>query len=100
MKRKYSDSTLFKKKVSKLKGQDLFNVMNKVDEVLTCLDINHYKNLKYDFKKYKRVHVNDSYVILFFGEGGRVYFVDYEHHDKIYKYDKKQLKKYDNLKFD
>ena len=100
MRRKYKDSPLFKRKVSKLSGQNLFNVMKKIDEILTCGDINHYKNLKYDFKKYKRVHVNNSYVILFLGDDGRVYFVDYEHHDKVYKYDKNQLKKYENLKFE
>jgi mRNA-degrading endonuclease RelE of RelBE toxin-antitoxin system len=99
MKKRYKDSTLFKKKLSKLKGQDLFNIMNKIEEILNCQDINHYKNLKYNLKKYKRVHVNNSYVILFFGEDEIVYFVDYEHHNNIYKYDKKQIMKYENLKF-
>ncbi|MFW6014520.1 MAG: addiction module toxin RelE [Nanoarchaeota archaeon] len=94
--RGYKHSILFAKKLRKLKGQELINVMKKIDEILTCENIDHYKNLKYDLKKYKRVHVNDSYVILFFGEG-IVYFVDYEHHDKVYK--KKQIKKYENLSF-
>ena len=100
MRRKYRDSTLFQKQLRKLRGQDLFNVMKKIEEILTCEDINHYKNLKHDLKKFKRVHVNDSYVILFFGDDGKVYFVDYKHHNSVYKYDKKTLEKYKNLKFD
>lgn len=91
-KRKYSH--LFKKALSKLNGKELQNLLNKRDEIMNCEDLDHYKNLRYDLKKYKRVHVNDSYVILFFGDDGTVYFIDYEHHDKIYK------KKYDNLKFE
>ncbi|MCA9486171.1 addiction module toxin RelE [Candidatus Woesearchaeota archaeon] len=90
--RKYS--SLFKKALNKLKGKELQNLLKKRDEVMNNSDLNHYKNLKYDLKQYKRVHVNDSYVILFFGDDGTVYFVDYEHHDKVYK------KKYENLKFE
>lgn len=82
-KRKYS--TLFKKKLKKLKGKELQNIINKRDEILSCKNIDHYKNLKYDLKKYKRVHANDSYIILFFGENNTVYFIDYEHHKKVYK---------------
>ena len=63
-------------------------------------DEDRYKNLTKDLKKYKRVHVNNSYVILFFGDDGTVYFVDYEHHDAIYKHSKKHLKKYNDLRFD
>jgi mRNA-degrading endonuclease RelE of RelBE toxin-antitoxin system len=91
-KRKYS--LIFKKQISKLKGKVLQNILTKRDEILNCENINHYKNLRYDLKKYKRVHVNDSYIILFFGDDETIYFVDYEHHDKIY------YKKYENLKFE
>lgn len=99
MRRKYQDSHIFKKKLDKLKGQDLFNVMNKIEEILTIVDLDFYKNLKHDFKKFKRVHVNNSYVILFFDNDNTVYFVDYISHDDAYKHDKKSLKKYDRLKF-
>lgn len=99
MRREFRDSHIFKKKISKLKGQELINTLNKVDEILNSKDINNYKNLRYKLKKYKRVHVNDSYVILFFGEDNIIYFVDYEHHDIVYKHTKKVLKKYKNLRF-
>jgi mRNA-degrading endonuclease RelE of RelBE toxin-antitoxin system len=86
-------SKVFQKQLSKLKGQQLVNVLKKINEILACDDVSHYKNLRGRLKKYKRVYVNDSYVILFFGDDGIVYFVDYEHHDKAYDKD------YSNVKF-
>ena len=95
----YKNSSLFNKKISKLKGVKLANVIKKVDEVCSG-DLDHYKNLKYDLKKYKRVHVNDSFIILFFDENNIVHFVDYAHHDVAYKRDKKRLERYKNLTFE
>ncbi|PLW80285.1 addiction module toxin RelE [Candidatus Woesearchaeota archaeon] len=97
MKRKAKTSPDFEKKVSKLRGQELKNLMNKIDEIICSEDINHYKNLKYKLKRFKRAHVNNSYVILFFGDDGTIHFVDYEHHDIIYKLSKRQLEKYEKL---
>jgi len=96
--KEYKTSSLFEKKLSKLKGIDLIAVIKKVDDVC-AKDISHFKNLKYDLKHYKRVHVNDSFVILFFDENNIVHFVDYAHHDVVYKPGKKLLKKYTNLSF-
>lgn len=90
--RKYS--SLFKKQIKDLKGQEAENFLNIRDKILSSTNLNHYKNLKNNLKKYKRVHVNNSYIILFFGDDNIVYFVDYEHHDRVYK------KSYDNLKFE
>ncbi len=91
--RKSKYSYLFRKQLRKLKGRELQNILNKIDEILATKDLDHYKNLKYELKKYKRVHVNNSYVVLFFGDDGFVYFVDYAHHDLIYE------KKYSDLRF-
>jgi len=98
--RKAKYSQLFQKQLKKIKGQELRNILNKRDEILASDDVNSYKNLSHNLSQYKRVHVNNSYVILFFGDEDVVYFVDYEHHDIIYKHDKKHLRKYDNLRFD
>ncbi len=98
--RQYKISALFAKNISKLKGQELKNVLKKIDSILLSDNLNHYKNLQHTLKKYKRVHVNDSYVILFFGEKNIVYFVDYNHHDVIYKRNNLIIKKYNLLKFD
>ncbi len=84
--RKVKFSKEFEKKLTKLKGQEFQNVINKIDEISNCSDLNHYKNLKYDLKKFKRVHVNKSYVIIFYDELSIiVYFHNYAHHDEIYK---------------
>lgn len=98
--RKAKYSHLFRKQLKKIKGQELRNILNKRDEILNCENLTHYKNLTHDLKKYRRVHVNPSYVILFFGDDGTVYFIDYEHHDVIYRRSKKHLKKYQDLKFE
>lgn len=92
-------SQFFKKQLKKIKGKELQNILKKRDEILNSKDLDHYKNLSKDLKKYKRVHINNSYVILFFGDDGTVYFIDYEHHDVIYKHSKKHLKRYKNLEF-
>lgn len=97
-KKKYSN--LFKKALKKLKGKELQNILNKRNEILNSEDLDHYKNLTQSLKQYKRVHVNNSYVILFFGDDGIVYFVDYAHHDVVYDHSTKTLKKYRNLKFE
>jgi len=68
-------SSIFTKKLRKLKGKEFLNVDSKMSEILEISDLSHYKNLKNVLKKYKRVHVNNSYVILFFGDDGTVYFV-------------------------
>lgn len=76
----------FEKKISKLKGKEVLNILDKIIEILSAKDLEHYKNLRYDLKKYRRVHVNKSYVIIFYDDlTKKVYFVDYDHHDKIYK---------------
>lgn len=97
--RKARYSQLFRKQIRKIKGKELRNILKKRDEILTSLNLDHYKNLTRDLKKYKRVHVNNSYIILFFGDDGTVYFVDYAHHDVVYKHSKKDLKKYKDLNF-
>jgi len=90
--RKCKYSRLFRKQLKKVKGKELQNILKKRDEILNSVSLDHYKNLTQDLKKYRRVHVNNSYVILFFGDDGVVYFVDYAHHDIVYKYSKKDLK--------
>ena len=59
-------------------------IRNKIAEVI--LNPQHYKNLKYDLKKFKRVHVLKSFVLTFHinEQEKLVEFIDYDHHDKIY----------------
>ena len=55
-------------------------------EIITNIDVDHYKNLRYGLKDYKSVHVSKSFVLIFMHDkvSDFIYFVDYDHHDKIY----------------
>ncbi len=61
----------------------------KIKEITSCdqNSINHYKNLKYDLKEYKRVHIDNSFVLTFKVDLQEkfILFVDLDHHDNIYK---------------
>ena len=60
-------------------------VMKKIEEVIKSLDIEHYKNLKYNLKNKKRVHVGHFVLIFQFNKiTNTIFFDDFEHHDKIY----------------
>ncbi len=61
-------------------------VMKKISEILGCADVEHYKNLRYDMKDSKRVHIG-HFVLVFSYEKSKdfVSFEDFDHHDKIYK---------------
>ena len=80
--KRYTD--LFAKNTSKLKGRELHNLLKKIDSIARSSDLNHYKNLSNELKRYKRVHVNRSFVLVFTGDDTSVTFVDYAHHDTIY----------------
>ena len=49
--------------------------------------IQHYKNLKYDLKEFKGVHVDSSFVLIFKVDikNNFILFIDFDHHDRIYK---------------
>lgn len=49
--------------------------------------IDHFKNLRYGLKEYKRVHVAKSFVLLFivFKAERFILFDKFGHHDDIYK---------------
>jgi DNA-damage-inducible protein D len=46
---------------------------------MTPIEYKRYKNLSHDLKRYKRVHVNRSFVIIFEGGDDEVTFIDYAH---------------------
>jgi mRNA-degrading endonuclease RelE of RelBE toxin-antitoxin system len=73
-------------KLSKKDKNSFEAVMKKIEEVVTSEDIEHYKNLRYDLKESKRVHVG-HFVLIFNYEKAKNYviFEDYDHHDNIYQ---------------
>jgi len=73
-------------KLSK-KDKSLYEqVLNKIEEILNNSDIEHYKNLRYDLKDRKRVHVGHFVLAFkFIKEENKIIFLDFQHHDKIYE---------------
>lgn len=74
------------KKLSK-KNISLYNqVLNKINEIITSSDVEHYKNLRHDLKDFKRVQVG-HFVLTFKYEKSinKISFEDFDHHEKIYK---------------
>ena len=61
-------------------------VQKKINEIINCVDVEHYKNLKHPMQSFKRVHVDSSFVLVFKydKEKEKILFYDLEHHDKIY----------------
>jgi YafQ family addiction module toxin component len=61
-------------------------VMRKIDEILNIEDPEHYKNLAYDMKEYKRVHVG-SFILVFKVDDSKklIIFEDFKHHDDMYR---------------
>lgn len=73
-------------KLSK-KDKSLYNqLINKIDEVANAYGLEHYKNLKYNMKDSKRVHVGSFVLVFQYNKSGNsIRFDDFNHHDKIYK---------------
>lgn len=61
--------------------------MGKINEIATCDDVNHYKNLRNPLQHLKRVHIMSSFVLTFryIESEDKIIFYDFDHHDNIYK---------------
>lgn len=77
------------KKLAKLSKKDKHSyeaVMNKIQEIVGSPNVEHYKNLRYDMKESKRVHIGHFVLIFSYDQSKDVIsFEDYNHHDKIYR---------------
>ena len=84
----YKLSKNFERIIAKLQKKDptLYrNLLHKIQEVIQSSNLEHYKNLKYDLKEFKRVHVGSFVLIFKFDkQNDIILFDDFEHHDKIY----------------
>ncbi len=62
--------------------------VNKFKEILTCKDVNRYKNLKKPLHEFKRVHIKSSFVLTFkyIESKNKVIFYNLDHHDNIYRH--------------
>ncbi len=78
-----------KKMLSKIskKNKPLYeSVMKKFEEILNCIDVNHYKNLRKPLQEFKRVHIRSSFVLIFkhIKSEDKIIFYKLDHHDNIY----------------
>ena len=87
--RDFSIEEGLKKILAKLFKKDRSNyesLMSKINKILNCENVNHYKNLRNPLQHLKRIHIG-SFVLTFkYVEAeDKVYFYDFDHHDNIYK---------------
>ncbi|MEK6973568.1 MAG: addiction module toxin RelE [archaeon] len=88
----YSISDKLKSIIEKLVKKDKTRseiIYKKIKEITNCdeFTIEHYKNLRYDLSDRKRVHIDKSFVLIFRVDkkNNFILFVDFDHHDNIYK---------------
>ena len=80
----YLQGTL--KKLSKKDMQLYERVLNKIEEIINSGNVEHYKNLRYNMSDRKSVHVGHFVLVFkFIKEEDKIKFVDFDHHDNIYK---------------
>ncbi len=60
-------------------------IRKKMEQIL--LYPNHYKPLQYGLRDYRSVHIDTHFVLIFriIENTKTVKFIDFDHHDKIYK---------------
>jgi len=78
---------LYKKlvKLSKKDKNAYEAVMKKISEIVNSSDVEHYKNLRYDMKDSKRVHIGHFVLVFSYNKTRNfVSFEDYDHHGNIY----------------
>ena len=63
-------------------------INKKIKEIINNNEysVNRYKNLRFNLKQFKRVHIDKHFVLTFKVdiEKNFILFVDFDHHDKVY----------------
>lgn len=76
------------RKLSKKDPKKVEIINKKIKEIINNdkETINGYKNLRYDLKQFKRVHIDKYFVLTFKAdiEKNFILFMDFDHHDNIY----------------
>jgi len=75
------------KKLSKKDKVAYEQILKKIEEIINCEDPESYKNLRSPMQHLKAVHIKKSFVIVFSydKQNDFLYFIDYDHHDNIYR---------------
>ena len=73
-------------KLSKKDKSTYRQVLKKINEIINSPDVEHYKNLRYDLSDKKRVQIGHFVLVfLFIKTDNKIKFLDFDHHDVIYK---------------
>ena len=84
----YNYSEKLQKILNKLlkKDKELYiQILKKIEEVISCENVEHYKNLRYNLNDLKRVHIGHFVLVFKLNKNiNLISFEDFEHHDKIY----------------
>ena len=71
-------------KISKKNSLMYERILKKIQEVINS-NPEHYKNLKHDLKEFRRVQIGSFVLVFKFVKSeNKIYFEDFNHHDKIY----------------
>ena len=77
------------KKLEKLSRKDKKlhkQLLKKIEEIVNSNNIEHYKNLRYDMKDSKRVHIGHFVLVFQYDKrNNMINFDDFDYHNKIYK---------------
>jgi len=89
---KYDTSDELEEILRKLfkKDREMYEaILSKMDEVASrdATTVEFYKNMRYNLKEYKRVHIMKSFVLMFkvFKKQQFILFDKFDHHNKVYK---------------
>jgi mRNA-degrading endonuclease RelE of RelBE toxin-antitoxin system len=76
-----------KLKILLKKDKSLYEqIIKKINEIINSSDIEHYKNLRYNMKEAKRVHIVHFVLIFSFNKNSNmITFLDFDHRDNVYK---------------
>ncbi len=60
-------------------------ILDKIEEIINLDNVDHYKNLRYNLKEEKRVHIGHFVLVFqFLKSENKIIFLDFDHHDNIY----------------
>lgn len=86
---KFKTSENLKEIMNKLskKDKNLYEqLLKKIEEIVNSYDVEHYKNLRYNLKDSKRVHMGHFVLVFQYDKvNDEINFDDFDHHDNIYK---------------
>ena len=72
-------------KLSKKNNVLYKQIKKKISEIINSYDVEHYKNLRYDMKDSKRVHIGHFVLVFQYDKTTDIInFDDFDHHDNIY----------------